>query len=483
LLGLGAAGAAVAVAVAGALLLADPGDDDGQALDVAAPTSTEAAPATEPPPTATEVPAGDGGPPLAVRSDVAMAWTGRELVVWGGDVEAFNMGLSGGDRQYADGATFDPAAGTWRAMAASPLPATGDTAVAEAVDDVVVIARGTSTAAWRPDDDTWRTLDDAPAPVRDLHAHGRIVLSHSANARLDVDSGEWRSLPAPPLRLERPTTAWTGEELIVVGGPDTPFTKVAAIAYDPERDAWRRLPDPPFDFTGEAPSAAWDGERVIVVNYDMAAMAYDPAADAWEQLPPVPARFYEWYPTLVSTRDQTIAYYGQAVVAWRDGGWLPMPYGPVPLGRVATTRGADDRLFVWTLDHKAETNALAVVDLAALVAAPERVQVGVAAIALGEGDELVRTSYAESFTEERVDVEVWRADGAKCMVASGYSSATVELPIEEDLSNDGHPTVWSRNDAGTTWARQATTSDTVTIACDDAEAARSLAASASFTPP
>lgn len=29
--------------------------------------------------------------PLEFRQDVALAWTGREVVVWGGDIEAFNM--------------------------------------------------------------------------------------------------------------------------------------------------------------------------------------------------------------------------------------------------------------------------------------------------------------------------------------------------------------------------------------------------------
>ena len=46
-------------------------------------------------------------PPLGPRGDIATAFTGTELVAWGGDLEASNMGLPGPDRTYADGAAYN----------------------------------------------------------------------------------------------------------------------------------------------------------------------------------------------------------------------------------------------------------------------------------------------------------------------------------------------------------------------------------------
>ena len=52
-------------------------------------------------------------PPLAPRGDSVVAWTGRELVVWGGDVEA-SMPRVGAPRSYRDGAAYNPGTGRSR---------------------------------------------------------------------------------------------------------------------------------------------------------------------------------------------------------------------------------------------------------------------------------------------------------------------------------------------------------------------------------
>jgi hypothetical protein len=49
---------------------------------------------------------------LAGRSGPAVAWTGRELVVWGG-----TSGQGASLRLYANGAAYDPKTGRW-----APLP-------------------------------------------------------------------------------------------------------------------------------------------------------------------------------------------------------------------------------------------------------------------------------------------------------------------------------------------------------------------------
>ena len=54
--------------------------------------------------------------PLPGRSDPAFAWTGEELLVWGG--------WDGGVREtpyFDDGAAYDPVARTWRMLPPSPI--------------------------------------------------------------------------------------------------------------------------------------------------------------------------------------------------------------------------------------------------------------------------------------------------------------------------------------------------------------------------
>lgn len=52
--------------------------------------------------------------PLSPRADHSVVWTGREMIVWGGDA---------GGSYFADGAAYDPRRDTWRKIA--PAAAAG----------------------------------------------------------------------------------------------------------------------------------------------------------------------------------------------------------------------------------------------------------------------------------------------------------------------------------------------------------------------
>jgi hypothetical protein len=59
--------------------------------------------------------------PLSPRGFHTAVWTGTEMLVWGGSTAG---------RLFADGAVYDPAAGSWRSMPRAPLaPRTGHVAV------------------------------------------------------------------------------------------------------------------------------------------------------------------------------------------------------------------------------------------------------------------------------------------------------------------------------------------------------------------
>jgi hypothetical protein len=119
-------------------------------------------------------------PPLAVRGDAAVVWNGSEVVVWGGDVEAINMGLPGPDRNFSDGAAFDPQIRSWRRLARSPLsrvgvPSTATNSVGAPTARGAVFARGHHVALWQSagtPDGGCRTLLDrstiSPRPANGL---------------------------------------------------------------------------------------------------------------------------------------------------------------------------------------------------------------------------------------------------------------------------------------------------------------------------
>lgn len=238
--------------------------------------------------------------PLAGRSDPAFAWTGRELLVWGG--------WDGGFRNppyFDDGAAFDPIAGTWRMLAPAPIEARSAFSVWTGKELIVWGSKERAAprldgAAYEPSTNTWRTIADGPT---------------------DITDG---------------SSVWTGEEMIVFGAAldssnsaDTP-TAIGA-AYDPVSDSWRALP--PSDLSPQAMTAEWVNGELIAWDYDHGSAAYDPVADAWQPLSDVPLRFSECRPVTVAiSRTVFGEFCGQTVVfAPQERAWHRAPIGaPAP---------------------------------------------------------------------------------------------------------------------------------------------------------
>jgi hypothetical protein len=436
--------------------------------------------------------------PLDVRGDSAVVWTGLELVVWGGDVEAANMGLPGPDRSYRDGAAYDPVQRSWRTLAPSPLPATTDTSVGVMTDGGVVFARGSATAIWAPATNTWRRLGNVPAwcnqrcwrtgPVRDLSLVGDSVLSYSARASLDVRTGRWSKLPKPPERFERFSVVSTGRLLIVIGGDSALVPNTRAVAYDIKTRTWTELGTPP-GLSQQAVVADWDGERVVAVSYDMDAATYEPDTGRWTALPSVPARFYEWYPFLRSAAGESVAFMAATIaVLDRNGIWVPVPYGDVPRGLIAVVDTRSDRhararsstVFALGFDDDRRL-VLAGVDLNRLVEHPAVVQVGVASVTIPEGYTLAATSYEGSAASVSTLVRLDHSTGDRCVVSSTYGRVpdaqgkqVVSIPMRASSAN------WYRTTGGTEWETAVTTTDVVSIKCARPDLAEELVRSTAF---
>ncbi|MCD6023004.1 MAG: hypothetical protein K0R20_2714 [Actinomycetia bacterium] len=240
--------------------------------------------------------------PLAGRSDPAFAWTGRELLIWGG--------WDGGFRDppyFDDGAAFDPVAETWRMLA--PAPIEGRSAFS--------VWTGKELIVWGSRERAGRRLD---------------------GAAYDPVTNAWRPIADGPTDITDGSAVWTGEEMIVFGAAldgnnhaDTP-TAIAA-AYDPVTDTWRELP--PSDLSPQAMTAEWVNGELIAWDYDHASSAYDPESNAWRTLTDVPLRFFECRPKIVATSRTVFGEFcGKTVVfSPEEDAWhrIPMP-SPDPPG-------------------------------------------------------------------------------------------------------------------------------------------------------
>jgi len=198
---------------------------------------------------------------IAGRLSPGAVWTGKEMIVWGG------VARSGMVRAASDGAAYDPATRTWRTIAQAPAGLQGDGGAG-------VVWTGREMVVWAS------SSPDGPF----------------GTGAYDASTDTWRRLPAGPLGWrEGYSSAWTGKELIVVGGSlGDSLAKPVAAALDPKTGSWRPLPALE-KFTGLMPSpgVVWDGHEVWVMGSVCARhlsscsptlLAYHPAADALRKI-------------------------------------------------------------------------------------------------------------------------------------------------------------------------------------------------------
>lgn len=164
--------------------------------------------------------------------DAPVAWTGDQAIVWG----------TAGPNPNPTGASYDPALDRWEDLPPAPIGTRSEHSAVWTGEEVIFWGRspegagprdGTAAgAAYQPDSKTWRVLPDAP--ISDRVAHQAV---------------------------------WSGKEMVIWGGrkgntrPHHGALHASdAAAYDPVKDAWRKLPDVPDSWTGEG------GEPLTVVH-------------------------------------------------------------------------------------------------------------------------------------------------------------------------------------------------------------------------
>jgi hypothetical protein len=291
--------------------------------------------------------------PPEVRSRAAMAWTGAELLVWSGYV----FTGSGHKPRKSDGFVFDARAHSWKQMSPSPLAPRAHPASAWTGEELLIWGGSDERqgarrlfddgAAYEPATDSWRMLPDAPirarAPLsvwtgRQLLVWGtalRVDPRPRDGAAYDPRADAWQPIAAAPIELTDATALWTGDAMIVFGaalhGGNFPETKTAiAAAYDPETDRWRQLPD--SDLSPQASTAAWAAREIVVWDYLNGTAALDPREDRWRPLDDVPIRSGECGPNSVAIGSTILGDYCGTLVRFdvRTDRWTELEENPAP---------------------------------------------------------------------------------------------------------------------------------------------------------
>src|SRR5439155_499322 len=163
-------------------------------------------------------------PPAATGSlqgPFTAAWTGKEVLLWG---------------PFLDEA-YNPAARRWRALPhprIAPLPA----------------PRGGARAVW----DGREVL-----VVGGVGVPSGLAYNPAAN--------RWRTLPRMESTRLGFAAVWTGKKLLLWGGqagsPSAPSIPAHGLAYDPAANGWSPLPPAPI-LGRPGPTAVWTGRQMIV---------------------------------------------------------------------------------------------------------------------------------------------------------------------------------------------------------------------------
>jgi hypothetical protein len=226
----------------------------------------------------------DGAP--SNRHGQSVVWTGREVLIWGG------VTVGGGRPIAFPGRRYDPAANQWRAMSeeGQPSPRVGQVAAWTGREMLIWGGAGPreglgDAARYDPVQDRWQPMAMVGSPQGRSQRGvwtGQELLVYSQQdgvfngAAYDPREDRWRPLAregAPVFQSNRlggsPALVWTAAGLVVWGGTvgiegDLDSILSVGAVYDPQRDAWRPMDTPDFLSPRWGHSMVWTGEEVLI---------------------------------------------------------------------------------------------------------------------------------------------------------------------------------------------------------------------------
>jgi len=220
-------------------------------------------------------------------------WTGSELIVHRPDYQKAKGSIS---------AAYNPVTNKWRRLAAGSYTVVSSEAGTQvAWTGSEMLTFGVMNAAYNPVTNKWRALKSPPQAAPSVVVWtGEMVLywgggccdeALADGSAYDPVANSWTALPAAPLSGRHAAGAWTGTELIVVGGQAHRETYFAdAAAYNPATKSWRTLPSLPSPRSDA--SVTWTGTELLVVGGTSGigavpyadGYAYNPATNQWRHM-------------------------------------------------------------------------------------------------------------------------------------------------------------------------------------------------------
>jgi N-acetylneuraminic acid mutarotase len=245
------------------------------------------------------------------RSIYASAWSGKELLVWGGE----GLGVN-----YGNGARYSPASNSWTIMSSVNAPQNRSHLVSVWTGSKFIVWGGyngsyvNTGGRYDPATDTWQatTTSGAPTPrsfPAAVWTGTEMIIWGGANATTYFTNGAiynpvsntWRPMSdtGKPSARALPAHVWTGTELLVWGGSDSSGANGTGGAYNPTTDTWRPIStvNAPSPRTWMFQSSVWTGTEMIVWGGANSGLTqtygdgarYNPTTDTWTTMSTIDA--------------------------------------------------------------------------------------------------------------------------------------------------------------------------------------------------
>lgn len=204
------------------------------------------------------------------RVRAAVAWTGQEMLVWGGAVGRYLSSSLG------DGSAYDPLTEEWRPITHVGAPSPRESPASVWTGSGLIVWSGQNTRALSsPSEYSIHLLDDGA--IYDPRTNTWRVMSHHG----------------VPSSRKGAHTMWTGREMIVWGAEEglAPGVEDGGI-YDPTTDTWRTIDISGAPENQSGASVVWTGREMAVWGGHGFAdspvlntgMLYDPVTNRWREV-------------------------------------------------------------------------------------------------------------------------------------------------------------------------------------------------------
>jgi hypothetical protein len=315
----------------------------------------------------------------------AAVWTGSEMVVWGGEDARSENGYSA----PAIGARYWPATDTWKPTSTNGNPGARAGALAAWTGTEMLLWGGArqgnsevlgTGARYSPSTDAWKPIAAGGPPPRyadvGVWTGQRFVIWGGWNgttafgdgSQYDPTTDSWApvSMTGAPTARSSHVAVWTGKEIIVWGGSGTDRHVLSTGArYDPSSDAWNPISDAGAPSPRMAPTAVWTGTKMLVWGgFEVVTSngtptfvafgdggAYDPATDTWSPLAETGAPEARFWHTAAWTGTRMVIWGGTRVDGTKlaSGGLYDPATGTWQATAVCGAAAADTNVpGVWT---------------------------------------------------------------------------------------------------------------------------------------